>query len=546
MPTESSFKPVVIPDKDLFSFLFERESKPYPDNHPIYIDGNTKRELTYADIRQQAITFGTGLKSQWGWRKGDVLAVFTTNQIDTPPLIWGTMWASGTITPANPTYTVEELAFQLKDSGAKAIATLVELLPIATKAAAEAGIPKDRIIVLGDKKSSEFKHWKDLTDPSTSVKWRRTKMNPSKDVAFLVYSSGTTGLPKGVMLSHRNLVCNILQVESGENGNLTAQNDRIIAFLPFFHVYGLTCIMHVSFWSGISTVVMDRFDLAKFCALIQEYKITYSYAVPPVVLLLAKSPIVDNYDLSSMRIINSGAAPLTKELVEAFYARLKIPVKQGYGLSECSPTTHMVPWEIWRPKIGSVGILLPNMTAKYVAEDGTELAPGETGELWMKGPNIMLGYHNNPAATANAITPDGYFKTGDIGNQDKDGNFWITDRIKELIKYKGFQVPPAELEGLLLGHEKVADCAVTGVYIEAMATEVPRAYVVLRAGTTATEEELIKFIDEKVANHKKMRGGIRFVSEIPKSVSGKLLRRVLKERAAQEEAKKNAEVRAKL
>ncbi|KAH8147373.1 uncharacterized protein LAJ45_08529 [Morchella importuna] len=518
MPSESLHKPVVIPDKDIFSFLFERESKAYPDNHVIYIDGNTKRELTYADTRQQAITFGIGLKSQWGWRKGDVLAVFSTNNIDTPPLIWGTMWASGTITPANPTYTVEELAFQLKASGAKAIATLVDFLPIATKAAAEAGIPKDRIILVGDKKSSEFKHWKDLIDPSTSVKWRRTKINPSKDVAFLVYSSGTTGLPKGVMLSHTNLICNVLQVEAGESGNLTPQNDRLIAFLPFFHVYGLTCIMHVSFWVGLPTVVMDRFDLTKFCALVQEYRITYSYVVPPVVLLLAKNPIVDNYDLSSLRMVNSGAAPLTKELVEAFYTRLKIPV----------------------------GTLLPNMTAKYVAEDGTELAPGQTGELWMKGPNIMLGYHNNPAATANAITPDGYFKTGDIGHQDEDGNFWITDRIKELIKYKGFQVAPAELEGLLLGHEKVADCAVTGVHIEAIATEVPRAYVVLAPGAAATEEELLGFIDEKVANHKKLRGGIRFISEIPKSVSGKILRRVLKEQAAQEEAKKNAEVRAKL
>lgn len=243
-------------------------------------------------------------------------------------------------------------------------------------------------------------------------------------------------------------------------------------------------------------------------------------------------------------MVNSGAAPLTKELVESFYARLKVPVKQGYGLSECSPTTHTLAWGCWRTAVGSVGALLPNMTAKYVSEDGNEVPVGQTGELWMKGPNIMLGYLNNPAATANAITPDGYFKSGDIGYQDKDGNFWITDRVKELIKYKGFQVAPAELEGLLLGHEGVADCAVTGVFIDHLATEVPRAFVVPSEGAKMTGEELMKWVESRVAHHKRLRGGVRFVKEIPKSVSGKILRRVLKAQATEEE--KNNTVKAKL
>lgn len=310
--------------------------------------------------------------------------------------------------------------------------------------------------------------------------------------------------------------------------------------------------MHQGFYSGLPVVVMDRFDLPAFLKIVQEHKITYVHAVPPIVLLLAKHPLVLDYDLSSLRMINSGAAPLTKELVSAVWTRLKLPIKQGYGLSETSPVTHVQQWEDWESAMGSCGKLVPNMTAKYIADDGvTELPPGQTGELWVKGPNVMMGYLNNPTATKNSITEDGYFKTGDVGHVDKDGHFYITDRVKELIKYKGFQVAPAELEGLIAAHPKVDDVAVTGIYSAALASEVPRAYIVLAKGVEAskqTEEELIAFVQSKVAQHKRLRGGVRFVPEIPKSASGKILRRVLKAEAAEEERKKEEEekVKAKL
>ena len=285
---------------------------------------------------------------------------------------------------------------------------------------------------------------------------------------------------------------------------------------------------------------MPKFDIEKFCATIQRHKITFAYVVPPVVLLLGKDPIVDKYDLSSLRMMNSGAAPLTQELVEAVYKRLNVPIKQGYGLSETSPTTHTQPWETWDKTIGSVGRLLPNQTAKYMSPEEKEVPVGEVGELWVKGPNVFLGYHNNPEGTKNALTEDGYFKTGDVGYQDQDGNFYITDRVKELIKYKGFQVPPAELEGLLISHPKINDVAVVGVYDKGQATEVPRAYIVPRPGiegTQATADDIIAWLQAKVANHKKLRGGVRFADEIPKSASGKILRRVLKIRAQEEEEK---------
>lgn len=283
---------------------------------------------------------------------------------------------------------------------------------------------------------------------------------------------------------------------------------------------------------------MPRFDLEKFCSHVQKHSITFAYVVPPIILLLGKSPIVDKYDLSSVRMMNSGAAPLTKDLVEAVYKRLKIPIKQGYGLSETSPTTHTQPWDTWQSHIGSVGTLLPYQTAKYMDAEENEVPIGGTGELWLKGPNVFLGYLNNPEGTKNALTEDGYFKTGDVGHQDKDGNFYITDRVKELIKYKGFQVPPAELEGLLIAHEHIDDVAVIGIQDHDQATEVPRAYVVLTEGKTGgkdTEKQIVDWLAKKVASHKKLRGGVRFVEEIPKSVSGKILRRVLKERAKEEE-----------
>ena len=285
---------------------------------------------------------------------------------------------------------------------------------------------------------------------------------------------------------------------------------------------------------------MSKFDIEQFCAAVQKHRITFTYVVPPIVLLLAKNPTIDKYDLSSLRMMNSGAAPLTQELVEAVHKRLKVPVKQGYGLSETSPTTHTQPWDEWNKTIGSVGRLFPNMTAKYMSPEETEVPAGEVGELWMKGPNIFKGYHNNPEGTKNALTGDGYFKTGDVGYQDKDGNFYITDRVKELIKYKGFQVPPAELEGLLLSHPKINDVAVVGIYSEDQATEVPRAYIVPAPGVEGgrkTEEDIVAWLRAKVANHKRLRGGVRFVDEIPKSASGKILRRVLKLRAQEEDAK---------
>ena len=301
---------------------------------------------------------------------------------------------------------------------------------------------------------------------------------------------------------------------------------------------GLTCLVLQSLHCGYQLVVMPRFEIEAFCRAIQTNRITFTYLVPPVLLLIAKHPSVSNYDLSSLRMANSGAAPLTKELVDQVNKRVHLPIKQGYGLSETSPTTHAQPWSEWSATVGSVGKLLPNLTVKYLAPDGeTEVPPGETGELAIKGPNIFVGYLNKPELTKECFTSDGFFKTGDVGHETPDGSFYITDRVKELIKYKGFQVAPAELEGLLVDHPDVNDVAVIGVYDQSQHTELPRAYIVLKTGVAKTDakaKEIAAWLSDKIAAHKKLRGGVRFVDEIPKSASGKILRRIFKEQAKKE------------
>ncbi|KAH9818582.1 putative 4-coumarate--CoA ligase 1 [Teratosphaeria destructans] len=549
MPTDSLYPPIDIPNVGLWDFLFESKDRPFSDDKKIFVDPDTARSHTFAQVKQGASDFGKGLRALWDWQRGDVLGMYSPNSIDTPIVTWGCHFAGGIVSPANPGYSADELAFQLKDSGAKALCTQVACLKTALEACKKVGIPEDRVCLLGNDKdkSGKFKHFTTLRNISGTQRYRRVKVDPAKDLAFLVYSSGTTGLPKGVMLSHRNIVANTLQISAGE-GELSPKprqgfpdGDKILAFLPFFHIYGLTVVLHQSFYRGLTTVIMPKFDIEKWCQIVQEHKITFSYVVPPVVLLLSKHPVVEKYDLRSLRMMNSGAAPLTKDLVDAMHKRIRVPVKQGYGLSETSPTTHTQPWDLWHSTVGAVGTLLPNMTAKYMSPEEKELPKGETGELWVKGPNIFMGYLNNAEGTKKALTEDGYFKTGDVGYQDKDGNFYITDRIKELVKYKGFQVPPAELEGYLVGHPKIADAAVLGVFKEELATEVPVAYVVPAKGveaSPATEKEIVDWIATKVANHKRLRGGVKFTDEIPKSVSGKILRRMLKLKYQEEEANK--------
>ncbi|KAJ9651543.1 hypothetical protein H2198_009186 [Neophaeococcomyces mojaviensis] len=578
MPVSSQYPTINLPELDIYSFLFNRQNRPFPANNIIYQDADdSSRKYTYTDAVKLSLQFGQALQSHYSIRKGDVIALFTPNDIDYPVVTFGTLWTGAIVSPANPGYTVPELTYQLRDSTAKLVIAHWSAIDTVRKACQELGIPTSRILILGAQHdpTGELKHWTSLK-PSASATKSTTpaKISAKDDLAFLVYSSGTTGRPKGVMLTHHNVISNVCQITACEAGKLSHDGrrrtpgipdapptgDRILACLPFFHIYGLTSLVLTPMYNGLHTVVLAKFGIEKFCSLVQEHKITFIYIVPPMALLLAKHECVPKYDLSTIRITNSGAAPLTKELQEAVFKRCRIRIKQGYGLSETSPTTHEQRWEDWDKKIGTIGKLQPNMQAKFCAvgaEDEVrggppkELKAGETGELYVKGPNVFKGYWRNERATKECLDEEGWFRTGDVGHVDEDGDFFITDRVKELIKYKGFQVPPAELEGYLIDHELVDDVAVVGVVSEEMGTEIPRAYVVRKGGMKAVQKgddkTIINWMNAKVANHKKLRGGIKFVDAVPKSASGKLLRRLLKDQARKEfEEEEKQKLKAKL
>jgi acyl-CoA synthetase (AMP-forming)/AMP-acid ligase II len=328
------------------------------------------------------------------------------------------------------------------------------------------------------------------------------------------------------MLTHRNVVANLCQMRPVTP---IGEGDTIAGVLPFFHIYGMTVIMNQALWCGATVVTMPRFEMGAFLDVLERRRITKAHLVPPIVLALAKHPDVEGRDLSSLRWINSGAAPLGAELAEACAARLGCRVVQGYGLTETSPVTHAVPVETGENRPGSIGPPIPGTEVRVVdVVTGAELGPGEDGEVWIRGPQVMRGYLGNEEATRETVDADGWLHTGDIGHADADGWFFLVDRLKELIKVKGFQVAPAELEAVLLDHPRIADAAVVASPDDE-AGEVPKAYVVAAEGARLDAEEVMAFVAERVASYKRVRR-VQVTDAIPKSASGKVLRRVLRER----------------
>ena len=349
-------------------------------------------------------------------------------------------------------------------------------------------------------------------------------IDPAQDLVVLPYSSGTTGFPKGVMLTHRNLVANLIQTSHLQR---VAGQDRIIAVLPFFHIYGMTVVLSLGLWRGATLISSPKFELEPFLGLLQAHRVTRAFVVPPLVLALAREPVVDRYDLSSLHAIFCGAAPLDAALQTACARRLGCEVKQGYGLTEASPVTHATADERGATRPGTVGQLVPSTECRIVdPESGEDRGPYQDGEILIRGPQVMKGYLNNPEATAATIDAGGWLHTGDIGRAEEDGYFTIVDRLKELIKYKGFQVPPAELEAVLRTHPAVGDAAVIPIP-DPECGEVPKAFVVLKGQVSC--DALMAYVAERVAPYKKIRA-VEVIDAIPKSPSGKILRRVLKQR----------------
>ena len=341
-------------------------------------------------------------------------------------------------------------------------------------------------------------------------------VHPKIDIAALPYSSGTTGLAKGVELTHFNLTSNVHQIAA-------AEDDVVLVHLPLFHIYGLQVLMNLALSLGATLLMMGRFDMAEFLDLLVRHKITQLYTVPPVGQGLTMVPGVKDLDLSALRFAFLAAAPASADLQDRLSGVLGVPVIQGYGMTEASPATHVDFTEPRRNRPGSVGQLTADTEHMIVdVETGeTEVFPGDPGELLVRGPQVMKGYFNNSQATAETVTKDGWLHTGDIVRADEDGYIWVLDRKKELIKYKGFQVAPAELEGLLMAHPAIADAAVIGVQDEE-AGEVPKAFVVTKEGQSPSAEAIMEHIAGQVATFKQIRV-VQFVDTIPKNPSGKIL-----------------------
>jgi acyl-CoA synthetase (AMP-forming)/AMP-acid ligase II len=514
----SPYPDVEIPALTLPDFVLEHAAE--RGDKPVLVDGPSGRSLSHAQAAQ-AIRRAAGALAQRGLGRGDVVALLAANAPEYAIAFHAAAALGAACTTVNPVYTVDEIAYQLEHAGARALLSAPEISDRAGAAADRAGV-SERYVLGNDARDGAVPFAALLEgDPSVAP----TDAAEPDDLVALPYSSGTTGLPKGVMLSHRNLVANILQSSAQQP---VTEKDTIMAVLPFFHIYGLNVVMNAVLRHGATAITMPRFDLEGFLSLIERHRATKIHVVPPIVLALAKSPLVERYDLSSLELINSGAAPLSAELAEAAAARVGCPVVQGYGMTESSPVTHVTPVDAERHRPGSIGPPVPNTECKIVdLQSGAELPAGADGEVCVRGPQVMRGYLDDPEATARTIDADGWLHTGDVGRADEDGYVVLVDRLKELIKYKGYQVAPAELEALLIEHPAVNEAAVIGRADEE-AGEVPTAFVALAA--EATPEELMAFVAERVAPYKKLRG-LEIVDEIPKSASGKILRRVLAERA---------------
>jgi acyl-CoA synthetase (AMP-forming)/AMP-acid ligase II len=491
---------VAIPDVALTPFLLALADR--RGGQPAFIEGPTGRTLTYEGWARALRRTAAGLARR-GFRKGDVFAIYSPNVPEYAVVFHAVSLAGGIVTTINPLYTVDELRQQLKDARARFLITTAMF----AEKAREAGVVEE-IFLFGE------------SDLEADGEPPQVAIDPQHDLVAMPYSSGTTGLPKGVMLTHRNLVANLLQTAAVLP---VIEHDVMLGVLPFFHIYGMVVIMNLGLYRGATVVTMPRFELEQCLDVLQKYRVTFANVVPPIVLALAKHPLVEKYDLSALRLVFSGAAPLGEEVAAAASQRIGCLVTQGYGLTETSPVTHVA--RVGTKQAKGIGPPIPNTESKIVdLTNGAPLGTNEEGEICIRGPQVMRGYLNNPEATAAMIDSDGWLHSGDVGYADEDGCFFVVDRVKELIKYKGLQVAPAELEALLLTHPAVADAAVVPLADEE-AGQVPKAFVVLKGSATA--EELMAFVAERVAPYKKVRC-VELTQQIPRSASGKILRRALR------------------
>ncbi|KAL2355125.1 4-coumarate-CoA ligase 2 [Cryomyces antarcticus] len=535
MPFKSRNPWIDMPtDLTVWDWLFDSPYSPL-SKHPEselggYLNAITKERINYKQVKEATTYLSTALVKKYGLKEGETVALFSPNTIWYPVAMLGTLRAGGVVSGASPAYNVEEMTYALKTGRAKFLMTMPSSMQVAAAAAKNAGIPKENVFLL-EGEMEGFTTIKELIEMGKKEEqipaFKVPKGKKNKDVCgFLSFSSGTTGLPKAVMIAHQNVIAQCLQVQQITPSDLK----RVLAVLPLFHITGLVHGLHLPCLINAEVIMVPTFTMEIMLNTVVEYKLVELLLVPPILIRLVRDPIVDKYDLSFLRRFSSGAAPLSEEIIQLL--KKKFPqtgFKQGYGMTEsCSCITAHPPALYDYKYAHAVGTVVANTEVKILKEDGTEAGVNEPGEILARGPQIVMGYLGNEAATRETFEADGFLHTDDQGVIDEHGVVTILDRIKEMIKVKGIGVAPAELEDLLLGHELVEDVAVLGIKDE-YAGELPKAFVVPKRGVQPSEEvarELMKYVRDKKVRHKWVKE-VEFAAEIPKSASGKILRRVL-------------------
>jgi len=533
---------IEYPEEPLFSLL-ERTAEKHPDATAIIFQD---RKLSYRYLKELVDRFATALQSM-GVEKGDRVALFLPNIPQFVISYYGALKAGAIVTAVSPLYRERELEHQLVDSGSETLVVLDLLYPVVEKIR---DTKLERTIVTGIKEylPAVKRVLGSLLGkvPSRKVARRpgvhffqellkaypprpsEVQIDPEEDLALLQYTGGTTGTPKGAMLTHHNLVSNAYMCDAW----LQAEEGREIhvSVLPLYHIYGMTVTMNSAIVSAGAMILIPRFDPADVLSSIQRHRASVFCGVPTLYALLVNHPEITKFDISSVKFCISGASSLPPEVQKRFMELTKGTLVEGYGLTEASPVTHANPLDptLETVKIGSIGLAWPDTESRIVdLEEGERpLPPGEVGELVVRGPQVMKGYWNMPEETA-SVMRDGWLYTGDIGRMDEDGYFYIVDRKKDLIKYRGYSVYPMEIEDVIYEHPAVKLCAVVGRPDE-VSGEIPKAYIVLKEGAEATEEEMIQFVRERVAPYKRIRE-VEFREELPMTLVGKVLKRTLRE-----------------
>ncbi|KAL6713223.1 hypothetical protein ACLMJK_009344 [Lecanora helva] len=544
---------ISIPEESILSYLFG-SGEALPDD-PLWINAaDTTQYISLRTALQWIKRLSIGLDRAGVKRNGVVMTV-TPNHIFVPIALLGAVCSCRIFSGANPAYSVDEISYQMRNTEAQVVLVHPSLLQTARLAAKKAGLADDKLLLFSDAQHQpvdDIQDWFSIlgSDEEASNYSLPHLSGPEakKQIATLNYSSGTTGLPKGVMITHSNLVSNVsqalyLSLLREEEQNVT--QERWVGMLPLYHAFGQFNSIMLAIKLQVPVYIMTSFVYEDLLNLIQTRKITELQLVPPIVVLLTKHPATAKYDLSSVIKVSSGAAPLSQSLANACASRFKTAVRQGWGMTELTCAGIFLP-NGFSDETGSVGFLCPNSEVKLLDENGNEVGTGQRGEILIRGPQVSPGYWRNEKATRETMLEGGWLKTGDVAISDERGWFWIVDRLKvskpiiimwsngtltqpkELIKVSGFQVAPAELEALLLTHPAIADAGVVGIPDSFDAQERPRAYIQLKESGSTTAEEIQAWIKTRVAKHKNLTGGVKFVEAVPKSAAGKIQRRVMK------------------